>query len=463
MSSGGGLLDLVSRGKKDTFFTQNPKISFFHSVYPKQPAFTQEIRITQARNNQDWGKWTDFEIEAIGDIVKNFVLLIDLPTWLPISQANANPTSITTDLSGVEYGYTQDIGANLIEKVQVFNDQILLHEFWGQWLSWRISQQPGAAVYGKLIGRHYPGPNSIARHATPGKLRVYLPVMGNQFPDDMGLPVTALRNQRFRIRVYLKKLETVIEASDGRLFPQPWGQIFQQQTSKNTRPQQFKTLERNQIRSPILTLETTQVYIPRDSQELLRKTVINLPFQEVQQCAFTIEDVKWLPVITTNATVSLALPLDFIGPASRITVGAITEASIYSGQLYQLNPPPGGAYSFIQNLRLNMGTIDRINKWSDIIMRDVANYYKSYRESRDPNDGVNNIYTLTFGPKEKEQYRALGTFNLSRSLQATLYVDLAAIAADPRLNSRKSFIIVYGESWNIFEIKDGQGKVMFAD
>ena len=76
---------------------------------------------------------------------------------------------------------------------------------------------------------------------------------------------------------------------------------------------------------------------------------------------------------------------------------------------------------------------------------------------------MNNIYTMTFGPKEKEQYRPLGTFNLSRSLQATLYVDLAAISADPRLNSRKSFIVVYGESWNIFEIKDGQGKVMFAD
>jgi len=463
MSSGGGLLDLVSRGKKDTFFTQNPKISYFHSVYPKQPAFTQEIRITQARNNQDWGKWTDFEIEAIGDIVKHFVLLIDLPTWLPIAQALNNPTSITTDLNGVEYGYTQDIGTALIDKVQVFNDQLLLHEFWGQWLNWRAGQQPQKAIYGRLNGRRPPGPNSIAKNATPQRLRVYLPIMGNQFQDDMGLPVTALRNQRFRIRVYLRKLEEVIEASDGRLHPKPWAQTFKQQTSRNSQPHQFQTLQRNEIPGPVLSLETTQVYIPRDSQEYLRRTVLYLPFQEVQQCAFTIEDVKWLPVINTNVSVILPLPLDFIGPTSRITVGAQTEASIFAGQHYQLNPPSGGANSFLRNLRLNMGTIDRINRWTDIILRDVANYYKSFTESRDPNDGVNNIYTMTFGPKEKEQHRPLGTFNLSRSLQATLYVDLAAIAADPRLNSRKSFIIVYGESWNIFEIKDGKGKVMFAD
>jgi hypothetical protein len=287
--------------------------------------------------------------------------------------------------------------------------------------------------------------------------------MGNQFPDDMGFPVSALRNQRFRIRVYLKKLEEVIEASDGQLYPKPWAQTFKQQSSRNSQPQEFQTLPRNVIPAPILALETTQVYIPKDSQEFLRTTVISLPFQEVFQSVFTIEDSKWAPVINTNIPVSIPLPLDFIGATSRITVGVQSEAAINAGQLYQTNPPPGGAASFLQTLRLNMGTIDRINQWSSAVLRDVANYYKSQKESRDPNDNVNNIYTLTFGPKEEPQHRPLGTLNLSRSLQATLYVDLAPIAADPRLKSRKSFITVYGESWNIFEIKDGRGKVLFAD
>lgn len=463
MSSGGGLLDLVARGKKDTFFTSNPKISFFHSVYNKQPAFTQEIRITHPRNNPEWGRWVDFEIEPIGDIIKNFVLLIDLPSWLPVVNAELNPTSITTDLSGVEYGYTQDVGTTIIDKVQVFNDQIMIHEFWGQQLKWRASQQPNATVIGRLQGRHIPGINQTARAATPGRLHVYLPIFGNQTPDDMGLPITALHNQRFRMRIFLRKLEEIIEASDGRLFPKPWNQTFQQQTSRNSPPEKFQTLQRSEIMNPTLSLETTQVYIPRDSQEYLRKTVISVPFQEAHQSVFTIEDSKWQTVVNTGLSVSVPLPLDFIGPTSRITVGVQTEASQFAGQWYNLNPPKGGATSFLQGLRLNMGTIDRINQWSDVILRDVANYYKNSRESRDPNDNVNNIYTLTFGPKEEAQYRPLGTLNLSRSLQATLYVDLAPIAIDPRLNSRKSFVIVYGESWNIFEIKDGKGKLLFAD
>jgi len=379
-----------------------------------------------------------------------------------LAQARVNTTSITTDLSGVEYGYCQDIGYHIIEKIQVFNDQIKIHEFWGQWLSWRRGQQSNSSVYNFSAGRHKLGPATISKAATPGRLRINIPVIGSQYSDDMGFPMTALSGQRFRIRVHLKKLESIIEASDGRLNPKPWSQTFQQQSQKDQPPTQFQTLPRYQIGSPILTLETTQFYIPRDSQTYLSKTVLHVPFQQVQQCVFTLEDSKWVPVVNTGATVSVPLALDFIGPTSQITVGVQTEASIYAGQHYQLSPPPGPT-SFLTDLRLNMGTIDRINQWSSTILRDVVNYYKLYKENRDPFDNVSNLYSLTFGPKEKEQFRPLGTFNLSRSLQATLYVDLNAITADSRNDSRKSFVTVYGESWNIFEIKDGKGKVLFAD
>lgn len=464
MSSGGGLLDLVARGKKDTFFTSNPKICHFHSVYQRQPAFTQEIRITQPRNNADWGKYVDFEIEPIGDIVKKFVLLINLPTWLPPEQARQNLTSITSDLNNVTYGYTQDIGTALIDKVQVFNDQILLHEFWGTWLNWRGGQQINAPIYAQLVGRHPPISHEIAKAATPpSQIRVNLPILGDQRQDDMGFPLTAVTKQRFRIRVHMNKLEDLVESSDNQFKPSPWGKTFKQQIQRNQHPTQFQTLQRYEIKPPTLSLETTQVYIPRDSQEYLKRTVISLPFQMTQQCIFTVEDNKWLPALNLNTTVSVPLPLDFIGPTSRITLGIQSEANRMSNQHYVLFSPQGSA--FIKDLRLNMGTIDRINKWSSSIMRDVANYYKNDKETRDPYGNPLNIYTLTFGSKETqtEQYRPLGTLNLSRSLEATLYVDLAAVSADPRSNSRKAFIMVYGESWNIFEIRDGQGKVLFAD
>lgn len=460
MATGGGLLDLVARGKKDTFFTQNPKISFFHSVYPKSPPFTQEIRHTQPRNNAEWGRWVDFEIESVGDIMRNPTLLIDLPTWLPVNEASINHTSYITDLSGVEFGYTQDIGALMIEKVQFYNDQLLIHEFWGQWLAWRISMQSNASVYGAIGGRHRVGPVAIARAATPKRLRVRLPLLGNQFDDDQGFPLTALSNQRFRIRIYLKRLEDVIETSDGRLAPKPWDSTFICRSSP-TKRYEFETLPKSKIGGPILTLETTQVYVPRDIQEYLRKTVFSVPFVQVQQCRFTVESNKFFPIVNNGATVSLPLPLDFIGAVSRLTVGVQSDAALQAGQLYDTSPPTGAATSFINTLRINLGLRDRMNEFDQRLWRDMVNYYKNSREPRNPDGGVLGVYTMSFGGKD--EFIPIGTFNMSRTMDAVLYVTLSAIAADPRTASRKCYIIVYAEAWNVFEIKDGKGLVIFAD
>ena len=458
MASGGGLLDLVARGKKDTFFTQNPKISFFHSVYPKAGPSTQEIRLTQPRNRPEWGKWTDFDIEFVGDIMRHPVLLIDLPTWLPVTQARQNQTSITTDLSGVQYGYCQDVGPLMIERVQLFMDQYLVHEFWGQWLEWRASTDLRAPVFGAVSGRRS---TPLCKAANPRQLRVYLPLLGNQELGDRGFPLVAFYKQNFRIRVHLRKLEELIEASDGRLNPIPWQRDFLQKVNKTDPPTQFKTLPRSLIPGPLIALETTQVYIPRDSQELLKKTVLNIPFRQVQLCQFTIEDSKWAPIVNTNSPVTLPLALDFVGAMSRITVAIQTESSIRAGQRYNLAPPNGGPNQFIQSLRLNAGTKDRLNEWQGTIWRDVSNYYKNDREARDPLENPLNIYTMTFGGGDINT--PLGTFNMSRSYTQVLYVSLAAIANDSRSNSRKAYIYVFGESWNILEVKDGKAKLLFAN
>ena len=460
MSTGGGLLDLVARGKKDTFFTQNPKVSFFHSVYQRSPAFTQEVRLTQSRNKSEWGRWTDFELESVGDIIKNPVLLINLPTWLSQTQAELNPTSLITDLQGIEFGYTQDVGATMIEKIQVFNDQIMIHEFWGQWLEWRTAMQPNSSVYGGLGGRHAPLPGRIAKAATPKQLRVYLPILGNQTLDDPGFPIVALGGQRFRIRIFLRRLEEIIESSDSRLNPQPWDKTFRLKTSAADPGYEFQTKPREHIGGPILTLETTQIYVPRDVQDFLKKTTLELPFIQNQLCQYTIEDSKFEPVVN-GATVIIPCELDFIGSVQRLTVGLQTVASIQAGQRYDVSTPVGGATSFIQSLRLNNGTRDRINQFSAQIYRDVANYYKNLKEPREPNGLPFNVYTLTFGPSETT--KPLGTFNMSRTFDSILYLELAPIAKDSRLDSRKSFIYVFAEAWNIFEIKNGKGKMLFAD
>ncbi len=70
MSHRGGLLELIARGKKDAFFHENPKVAYFHSVYRKYAATAEELHLTAPRNQPEWGKWCEFELEHRRDLVR---------------------------------------------------------------------------------------------------------------------------------------------------------------------------------------------------------------------------------------------------------------------------------------------------------------------------------------------------------------------------------------------------------
>ena len=90
-SRSGGLIELVARGKKDLYFSQNPLVSYFHSVYRTASPFTKEIYVITPRNVPEWGRYVDFDIEHRGDLMKHMYLRVQLPTWLPPLAAAANP------------------------------------------------------------------------------------------------------------------------------------------------------------------------------------------------------------------------------------------------------------------------------------------------------------------------------------------------------------------------------------
>ena len=152
-------------------------------------------------------------------------LRFTLPTWLPESVAAANGTSLVSDASGVTYGYCNNIGYRIIDKIQLFHDQVLLQETYGEFLDWRIRQTNSSTtslVIGGSSGYRGNTAFDIGRSATPGQLRVPIPFIGWESIGDQGFPMCAMRKQRFRIRILLRPLEDVVVASDGRASPNPW-------------------------------------------------------------------------------------------------------------------------------------------------------------------------------------------------------------------------------------------------
>jgi len=465
-SRSGGLMELVARGKKDIFFTANPKTSFFHSVYMRTVPFTKEIYITQPRNAPDWGRWVDFDIDHRGDMAKYFFLHIQLPTWLPPIAAAANPTGIVTDASGVTFGYTNAIGFQLIEKIQIFQDQVIIHESYGEYLSWRNRQtaETGAVfLMNEEVGSRTETPLAIGRSATLNELRVPIPVIGTEDVDGPGMPLVALNQQRWRIRIHLRKLNELVVASDGRLQPQPWGgkPLRVQATQGGSIDTSQVTLTLSQMGPVQMSLESTQLYLPRDANLWLKSQTLRIPYTNIRHEEFSIEDNSFVAASPPySATVSLPFTVDMIGSVSRMLIGLRSYAATLAGQRLVLTAYDGS--EFVTTLRLNISNIDRIKQWETAVFREVTAYWKNIRIGLDyalpiPQD----VYNLTFGAFDTEQ--PAGTLQFTRAVLPVLYAVLGPIPMDPRNNSRKTYLLTYGEAWNVMEISGGKGRMMFDD
>lgn len=463
----GGLLELVARGKKDLFFTHNPTVSYYHSVYKTASATTKEIYELMPRNTPEWGNWVDFDLEHKGDLASKFYLRIQLPTWLPPSIQNG--TSLVTYPGGVTYGYCQNVGYQMIRKIQVFNDTMLVEELYGEYLDWRLrgSYESGTVLTAAAqIGYREETPLAIGRSASPGLLRVPLPLLGWQGLGDPGFPLCVCRKQRFRIRVWLRSLEELVVCSDGRLSPTPWNGVpLSVQSSKGGPFDTTQvTLPYTSLKSLTLSIETEQRYIPADVKLFLQSRTLRIPFRHIQ---FETSAIEHNSVVAAsppfNSSVTLPFPLEFIGPSDRFLLGFRTNAATAAGQRTALSP-------MVSSVRLNIANIDRIKAWDPAIFREVSAYHKQARMPLaaygsivpGTKDVPLDVYTLSFGGYDYG--RPAGTVSFTRATLPVLYFVVAPAAADPRLPAdRGGFFLLYCESWNVFQFANGGGKQMFDD
>jgi hypothetical protein len=459
----GGLLELVARGKKDLYFTSNPKVAFFHSVYPRAAPFVEEVYISQPRNNAEWGRWVEFEYEHRGDLVRKMFLRINLPTWLPDSVAAINATSVLTDASGVSYGYCNNIGYQVIDKIQFYQDQVIVQELYGEYMDWRMRQSnslSSAYVLAASTGSRNETPIAIGRAATPGLLRVPIPLIGAESVGDVGFPMVAMRKQRFRIRILLRNLEELIVASDNRINPNPFSMpLHIQKTRTGPIDTSEITLPRSTMNKKIdIALETTRVYVQKDVQEWLRIQKWLIPYRQIQYQEFTIEDNQWNAAATASVTnFSLPFRVDFIGPASRLLVALQREGARMAGQRTIL------LADAIRNLRIMIANINRIQQFDSTVFKEFTAYWKNMRSSQNLADlsKTADIFTLVFGGKDSPN--PAGTLNLTRAVQPELWATLAPIEIDMRTKSRKAFLIVYAETWRIWEIQNELGKSLIDE
>lgn len=462
----GALYELLARGNKDLyFFSDDPKsISPYDNRYNPVPAQLHELRRIPPLNGADFGRTCEFEFEAAGEVFTDPTLLIDLPTWLPPVQATVNPKATVTDVDGVTYGYTNGTAYFLFSKIQIYQDQILLQEFSGDAL-YMASRARGslnsAFLENKITGVHTGSTLDIGRAATPGRLRLHLPLLGCQHPDDGGFPSIAARGQTYKLRLTLRRLEDLVESSDSRAKPVPWARSdFTIQTSATTAPTSFSTLQRSAIGVPTIQLETRHIYVDPDTRERLTRSELIIPFSRLYENRFTYGAKDYEP-ISRGAVASGTRRIDATHPASRIVFWFYKSADLRANKYTKITQDNGGDY--YNNVSLIIASRDREPLATSLLWNKIQHFSK---EERDPGPGMGTMNWDLGDLRGREapyQHQPEGAINFTTADRPTMYTDLTDVPIDSVTRQKSTEMHLIVDSWAIAVFEKGRGGLKYAN
>lgn len=472
----GALFELVARGNKDKFFfSDDLKIaeSPFNNIYASSEPHLGEVRTAVPNNEVDFGKMVEFTLEVFGDVLTDMSVLVKMPTWLPslplvVDGTTYNPSEansqywITTGGAGpklkdideiISYGWIRGIAYLLFKKIQIFQDNLLIQEISGDsLLALDQTTSTNAQYYLRAAesGMHNGTGREIAAAATPGTLRLRIPFPGLAGKYDGGLPLCALKEQTFKVRLWLRNAEELWESSPERTdeTPAPWDQTF-------TVPGVISgvgNIGRSGLGKPELLLETRQVYLTDDQIIELRSTHLKIPFIQYYDETYTIGE-KDYEGLDRGGIAIVQRRLEGRHPMERLLLNFRAAEWLKTGQLWRI-----GGSEFYNTVGFLIAGKDREFSWPPAVLRGIQGLVKDERfmASRNQSEFRWSI-NEGLGPNRQPT----GTVNFSTASRPTITIDLKNVV--PYCGQRLTYLQVCGESWAIYEIKDGRGRLMFID
>jgi hypothetical protein len=471
----GGLYELVARGVKDQYFMKDEKdaVHPFQWTYNRWPASLPESRNTNPLNQPRWGGRCEFEFDLPGDVLMDAKLLIELPTWLPPPLARGNYTHDTFEagtngVPGVPpcyYGWVRGIAYFLFEKIEIYQDAILLQEVSGDSLYFagrtKSSYNQGFLTQ-KLAGDHDGSDYAIMRNATPGIVFLPLPMIGCSFPGDKGLPLCGLRHQTFRLRLTLRSPEQLVECSYPTIrSPAPWKKSFTQLGDMGD-PITMPALELSELKPPSIVLQTRQLYLLNEAREQLEKETIEVPYIRYFDNIFTANQLDYAP-LEKGGTAYLVKFLDAVYTVERIFTFFRNSTELAANRRWNTTNTGNVAGDFYSSLQLTIAGQQREGLWGPSIWELVIPHAKEerYGQTHLP------LFNWSRGWRIEDTPPALreptGGINFTTADRPMLTFTLTDVLQDPVLRYKLSEFTSCGESWALYKIKKGRGGLEYAN
>jgi hypothetical protein len=472
MASDGALLDLVSRGRKDVFFTSDTAArTWFGTEYARRSPSTREIRTAYPESPARFGGWVDIELPRAGDILMSADIRIRLPTWLPEAVVRLNRTSSVSiesrDWPGeyLAYGWVNGVANYIVERWALFTDNVMVVQGYGEFNSW-FPDMEGTHAHIPIIhastGTHDGSSRSIQRAAAPpSELDFRVPLIGCQGHGDVGLPLCSLRGHRLYLRIWFADKNKLVE-SDNRGFltnpltglpdipqyevcPTPWGG---RKIRINNVDTEYRTLEEYEVGQPVVYARYTVLNLDDEARTAMASIPHSIVFRQQQRVDFDIPSVNWIQGSRYRR------PLEIHGFFQALYLGIISETRLKQNKYRDINPPGDGEW--VSELGLNVNGQDRIQLWPPRQFQELANYTQMRR------DVEKQLYYIVFGVNPYK-FEPAGTCNLTRTYKVQLNMVLNAVPPEPVTGDNNARAELMGLSWNVLEIRGGLGFLKFAD
>ena len=460
--SEGALYETIARGNKDNYFlSKNYKdcVNPFESRYEKRPGHLSEIRLTIPLNAPDFGRTCEFEFDIAGDVFLESTLLIDLPSWLPPDEALLNATSGYTvqTPTGRSYGYSRGVGYFLFSSIQLFQDKILLQEFSGDAL-WASNLSRGslnsAYLDQALTGMIDVSGTTLYRNATPGRLRLSLPMLGGL----RGIPSISMRQQNFRLKVVMRPLEECIECSDySVLYPSPWKEpefMAIPPANSGLSSYTFAPLPRELIGRPVLTLETRHVYLDPESQNKMKNSDHEIPYSLLNENPFTFGGLDYS---ATNASPTFVRDIDATHTASRMFWFLRTQDDLQRGRRWATS---NGTNTYYSQFSFLIAGRDRESLQTPFIWNTLVPFAK---EDRDPGFSIAEMnWDLAHGIRQTERVPE-GSINFSTAEKPVFLIYLQTPNATQEFVTKVVEMTLVVESWCLYVVEEGRGFLRYGN
>jgi hypothetical protein len=282
--------------------------------------------------------------------------------------------------------------------------------------------------------------------------------------------------QKFRIKATLRNLEDLVVCSNSTIFkPAPWNVPSFTYKGEDGVDITFSPKPLGEIGQPNILLSTIQHYVPPDIQEELRSTVIQIPFRRQFENDFTFGELDYI-ALDKGGTAAVTRRLDGRHPTERIFWFFRTQNALDKNRLddfyndyFDLNPqtatqPYTTPYGeFYYQMKLVIAGRDRENLHEPFVWQDICQLVKDEKASGkeigtmkwSSGEGFGVIYPA---PRQPE-----GTVNFTTADRPTLHLNLANIKINPILAQRKSEFRVFTEGWAIYDVREGRGRMLFAN